>query len=820
MQDLIGQNGSFLSVPHIPENLDIRDYLSVIPTGFEDILKSEITSDGIALTLLNDEYENNTIVIPKIILNPAEAKVQFPRYLIERTTFQNKKIDYFSSTNFGDRYIFNQLELLYIVLQHRLSQFQKQTVAYSYLLKRDISQVASFVQYVPSVAYNSIEKNNNAYIIMSLYSKREETLGDFKASTLGDMIKFKAYIPDDREWKTLAPFLPIHCSSESGASENGKLILRPYEQGALYRSVGHDIVYDPKLKIWKMKSLFKSAQNITARSKTHVTANAYPIMDFKPTSVFIDDWIYDWDAFPDEDNPVVEGYKPKDHCYRRALCVIRPIDEKRSHYLFGEAELIKDHYNSFVWDDFNLTEVFDELVIPTDGTIVYPESKTDDFGYVTKNNRILVGYRYQGEKDVPIYVYDVEALYFVRRKLTDGPEGKERITFRIAKPAGNARCDSNTGFKAVTKAKPYLGKIILEDGTELKPEIAFGMNSFKAKGTGIAAARAALAVDLKTYTPTHWSGLLDSLDEEEMQNASDSLPSFKYYDEFGNYQPNVQIGVIYYRYTEIASTFKSFRDQALSHETGRNLYHNENRDLYNYLWKNYVNPEMAEAMKEMQKVLVKADIYEGDAEMPHYAPSEIRSGSLFNLEEDILTSTIVHQPFNSKVLDEEFNPKGFFIDFTGHGGPLVRVPSARTLKLFENKLESGAWMYHRMFISLSKIIRACLTMPRTGARFNYLFSKPNDKVKRSTLTSRYFSDVKGVIFVSEDSKEMNVTVFSRPMVPGIAMKQVVEPLLPPGTALIMCKDTYDKAVKYCYGEEYEAELLKHSFYGFHVRNPS
>ncbi len=119
--------------------------------------------------------------------------------------------------------------------------------------------------------------------------------------------------------------------------------------------------------------------------------------------------------------------------------------------------------------------------------------------------------------------------------MTTGPYGRENISLRIAVRAGNARIDSNTGLKAVTKGKPYLGKIILEDGKELRPDMAFGMNSFKAKQNGIKLARAALATDLGYYKPKHWSNLLNTLDELEINTASQSLPNYKYYDEFGIY---------------------------------------------------------------------------------------------------------------------------------------------------------------------------------------------------------------------------------------------------------------------------------------------
>lgn len=812
MQELIGQNGSFLNVPRIPANLINASQASLlIPEGFEDILKVQIKSDEILLTLLNDEYKDNVIIIPSSIYNPEKNHVEYPRFLIERSIAQNKVIDYFIEST-SDRYILNQNELLYVVLQHRLTQLSTKERAYSSLLRRDIASVKSFVQYVPSVAYNSIQKNKNAYIIMGLFN--EET-GEFKKGLLGDMIHYKSYIPSPEGFYKIKDQLNIQCSSESGCSKVGKLILYPYSQGSLYRSVAHQIFFNEDLGIYMMKSLFKSAQNITARNKTHVTANAYELYDFVPNSAYIQDWAYNTDKYPDVHNPVIEGYEPKDRCYKRALVVIRPMNHTTQQYLFGEVEACPEYFDSYVWEDHTVLDQFDRMVLPVDGTIVYPHSSEDKYGFVTESNEVIIGYSEDGILDRPIVIKDVKAVKFLKRKIVMGPLGKEKVTVRVARKAGNARCDSNTGLKGVTKGKPYLGKILLEDGTELRPDLAFGMNSFKAKQNGIALARAALAVDLGSYKPTHWSNLLDTLDEEEINNASDSLPSYKFYDEFGNEQENVQIGVVYYRYTEIANVFKSYRPQSLSHETGRNLYHNEDPELFHFLWDNYVNKDMKEALVEFQKILCSSNTFENDLDLPCYTLKQVRTLKLFDIDKDIITSTMVNFRSKTKLTQDEFNEKGFFLDFRPNMGPLIRVPSAKVLRMFEQELDTGAWMYHSVFVSLGKIISACI--------FNnpyYIFSKPSEKGNRDTLGNRYLRDIKGIIFTTDEAAEMNVTALSRPMVPGIAMKQSIDVLLPANTALIMCKKTYNKALKNCFGDDYEIESLKYGFQAFHVRNPA
>lgn len=805
MQALLGSNLSFLSVPQLPVDLSIEEAHLIIPEGFESILVVSKSDGDLKLELKNDEYKDNVITIPSSLFNPSKNKVSYPNFLVLQ---KDKKIDYFNDLT--NRYILNQNEIMYIVLQHRLSLFLGRNVAYSYLLKRDISAVKSFVQHVKAYAYNAISKNDNSYITMDVFNDDLSLKGLF-----GDLIHYRSFVPSVKLFMDIKSYLPIQFSSESNVGKLGKLILRPYEEGSLFRSPGHKLFQDPQGN-WTLKSLFKSAQNVVARNKTHVTANAYKRYNFQPTSNFIEDWVYDAANYP-VDDPILEGYKPKDHCYRRALVMIVPMNHDTKRFLFGEAEVSQDYYDDWIWEDLKVLECFESMDIPTDGTIVFAQPKIVDKlsnQVIEYENFIKIGTKFEAGKVEDIIIKDVFGVQYVKSKSTNGPLGKERITFRVIRRPGNARCDSNTGFKAVTKGKPYLGKLVLDNGKEHKFDMAFGMNSFKAKQNGIVCARAALAVDLNMYQPKHWSGLLNTQDVEEMQNASDSLTGYKVYDENGNQLTNVQVGVIYYRYTEPCKIFKSYRLQTLSHEAARNMHRNDDKSLFEFIHKNYINSEMKEAMIEFQRILTMSDIFEGDEELPYYSYKDVIKNKLFTRDE-LFNSTLRSSRANPKYLNPEFNPKGFFLDFRSEKGPLIRVPSASILSLFESELETGEWMYHRIFISLNKILMAIL-----DNKIYFIFDRNLKSTRTNTLSARYFQDIKGVIFTSEDKAEMNITCFTRPNVPGFAMKQVCEPLLPEGTALIMCQKTYNKAVKNCYGEDHDYHTLVNSFYGLHVRNPS
>ena len=807
---LIGENGTFKDVPKLSANLVTPESaLQLIPKGYDDVVEASFRNGEIVLRLVNDEYKDNDIIIQGTIFSPAVKQVSYPNFLIERNIFMKKSLINYFDKSVRDDYIFNQNQILYICLQHRFEQYRKHNVAYSNLLKDDISAIKSFVSYIPSTAYNAIQKNKHSYSVIAPYNQ----FGEMKAECLGTMMWNKTSVPNADEWRLIAPSLPVQFSSDSGAGKAGKLVLQPYELGSVYRSVGHRLFKDPVTGKFMVKSLFKCASNIGARAKTHTTANAFAVYDFEPTSVFAQDWIYNTDKYPDISNPVKQGYEPKDHCYKEAIVTIRSMNKKTNEFLYGEVQMSENLYHTFIWEDKNIIDNFDHLAIPDDGTIVYGDP-TKELNYDQTGTKILLGYAEEGATDRPIYIENAKAVQFVRQSYLMGPAGKSKLTVRVAVRAKNARIDSNTGLKGVTKGKPYLGKIILADGTELKPQLAFGMNSFKAKANGIALARAALAVKLGTYKPKHWSGLLNDLDESEIEQAANSLPEYKFINEFGE-EEVAQIGIVYYRYTEIADRFKSFRKQSTSHETGRNLFHNKDNRLYHHMWDTYVDEDMKEALVEFQKVLCGSESFDGDADLPHYTVASIRKNKTFVMERDVFTGTVLDSKSEAIYLNEEWNPNGFFLDFRSAKGPLVRVPPARILNMFINKLESGSWRHHHMFISLGKIIQNMIF-----GRIAYIFDI-NPKSTRQTLSVRYLKDVKGVMFTTDESSEMNITALTRPMIPGMAAKQSHEPLLPPNTALILCPKTYKRAVKSAFGDNADFETLVYGgLRGLHVRSPS
>lgn len=781
----IGLLGDFTNVPYIPANLTLNQISQLFPKGFEDILEYNVDplSNTVNIDILTDDNRLNTIItLSENLFNPAKNNCNFPRFLIEQS-HKYPKIDYLTDTR--NRFIFNQNELFYILIQHRLCEFKKYKKAYANLVNSDIRSVMDFISYIPCNAYNAKQKVNNSYIVLSIFDQKTKSLKRvMNGQCLGNILKVGEYHPNKKTLELLLQTLPLHFSSES-MGEHSKFVLHSYET-ALYRSVGYRLSVDTNLNPIA-QSLFPPKQNNAARFKTHVTADAYPITKFKPTSLFIQDYLPNID---------LNIFEPKDQCYRETLVVIHPILDNNK-FLFGEVEASPEFVKTQVYVRESVSEQFDHIAFEMN---FYKKANSD--------GKVFVGTTIENEE---VFIENC-----IGAKLTQdiilGTLGARKLVFEVTRHCGNARIDSNTGLKGVTTCRPKRGKIHIPSlNQELEPDLVFGMNSFKAKGNGIELARAALAVKLKTYTPKHPTGLLNTWDEDEINRASKSLPEYYYEDMFGNRQ-TVQIGIVYTRITELCYIFKSYRKQTFSFEFGRVLHDSPNKALFENIWKNYVDQDTKEATIELEKILLdKKDIFED--KLPIYTPMHITSKKIFT-QKDLISNVLLSTQSDSKLLDEDWN-KGFFIDFTPIGGKVVRFPSAKMLNMFCTETESKMHMYSSMIVLISKIISIILSN-----QLQLLFPRTNSNYARNqTPIINYYKMVKGTLYSDEDSAVMLVQSLSRPEIPGIAMKQVTDYILPDNVAVVMCRKTYNRAINDALGEDHPLISLQHNFWGMHGRAP-
>lgn len=781
----IGLTGNFKAVPSIPSDLNLSQIHLLFPQGFEDILEYQIDalSNSVSIIILNDKNHANTnITLSQNFFNPSANGCSFPRFLIEQHK-RFPKIDYLTDTR--DRFIFNQNELFYIALQHRLVNFKKFKDAYSNLVSNDIRTLMEYISYMPSTAYNAIKREENTYVVLSLFNPKTNQLKVVNnVVSLGNIMKANAHQLSKKQLAELLPNLPLHFSSES-MGEKSKFVLHSYDKD-MYRSVGYKVTKDAKSNAI-VKSLFPPKQNIPARNKTHVTSNAYALANFEPTSKFIQDYI---------PNPEQKRYDPKDHCYRRALCVIHPMLENGK-FVFGEIYASESFVSTEVIVRETITDQIEETYVETG-----KEYKADNRG------RVRIGLNIENTE---LYIENCISATLKHVQIV-GTLGVQKLIFDVVRYAGNARIDSNTGLKGVTTCRNNLGTITIPDmNKELKPDLVLGMNAFKAKGNSIELARAALAVELGTYKPKHMSGLLNTWDTDEINRASKSLPTYYYVDSLGNKQ-EVQIGIVYARYTELCYIFKSYRKQAFSFEAGRVLHGLEDNRLFHNIWKNYVSEDYKEIVLELEKIsLDKKDIFEDG--LPIYTAEQIRTKGIFN-EKDLILNIRTATESLSCLLDEEWN-KGFFINF-GLTGRTIRIPCAKTLKLFCTQTDSKMYMYPALLVIISRIINIIMMN-----QLHLLFPKTDTNYARNqTPIIQYYREIKGLLYSSEEAAVMLIQKLSRPEIPGFAFKQVTDWILPPNTCVIMCNKTYNRAIKEALGEDYALHELKHGFYGMHVRSPA
>ena len=777
----LGLTGSFKNVPEIPSNLSIHDAHLLIPEGFEDIVAMEIdeNSKTLLLEVLTDNNRKNTIItIDSSLFNPKDNGYFYPKFLIEREFKRIPNLDYFN--NKTDRFIFNQNELLFIALQHRLMHFKQFKNAFGNLINSDVKSIKNFINHIPNTAYNAIQKDEHSYIILSLFNYKTGQLKRVKNnSCLGTLLKNKAYHPSPYIFDKLMDTLPIHYSSES-MGEHSKYVLSPYENDDIYRSLGHKTFKD-KNGNWYCKSLFPSKQNLPARNKTHVTANAYPIANFKPVSLLMQDYLA---------NPETQSYTSKDECYIRCLVAIHPILDNNK-FLYGEVEASAKVVETLVIERESITDQFEDIYIQVGQTVK-----------ANKDNIVNVGININNEIK---YIENCTEVTLKHNNVV-GALGVNKLIFNVTRPAGNARLDSNSGLKGVTVCKPNLGQINIPSlGFKEMPDLVFGMNSFKTKENGIAIARATLAVELGLYTPKKF-GLLNTLDPDEVLAAAKSLPEYQYYDMFGIPQ-TVQIGVIYARFTELCYIYKSYRNQSFSFEAGRILNSLEDKTLFNTVWDNYVNPDKKEVVFELEKILLdKTNIYQED--IPSYSISQIQSQKLFT-EKDLVLNPMLTIKSESKLLDEEWN-KGFFLNLTSVGAGIVRIPSAKLLNLFVSQSENKMYMYSALTVIISRMLNSIIF------RQQYFLTPRENK---QSITQTYYSEINGMLYSDEDAAMMLIQTLSRPEVPGFAMKQNTDYILPNNTCVIFCKETYNRAIKNALGKDHSLHELKHGFYGLHIRSP-
>jgi hypothetical protein len=712
----------FSEVPFIPENLDASEIDLLIPKGFESLFKWELKMQTfLVLSLFNSDQENTEIEISASIYNPKASKTQFPKFLFEISSFKSsKKIDYFSTNS---NCILNQNQLLYMLLQHRLYMFSEYAKsdqkAFGYLLSGDIGALQAFMDYNTPKAYNAFKKVSNTFVILSPWDRLNSTqlkpvlLDTHPLRLLGEILRQNAYKPSSETCRMVIKDLPVHPSSESSFSMTGKLVVHPYNpSNPLYRSPGY------KETGKSFFSIFPPAQNIVARLKTHLISDAIALRN-PATSVIAQDCLYD---------PTTDSYVSRDDCLSESVVVFCRMSS-HGRFLAGEIEASPKYVSQQIMQSVSITDMFNEINLKIGESVHCPSGK------------FVVGVDVQ---DKPIEVKNINEIKL--ESLThSGTLGARKLRLLLTKTAGNARIDSNTGLKGVTKCKPNLGFIEFLEGSypSLTPDLAVGANAIKAKVNTIVLAGATLAVKMGTYKPKNKWGILDANNVEMVNAAFKSLPKFRYVDEFG-LETEVFIGLVYTRFTELAQTYGKAKPMSFMFETGRFLAQNGNKALQKHIWDKYVSETDKKCVDELMKIKtdLTGSLFPTD-KLPMYSAKSVTKGSVFS-QQDLIETAISTFKSTSKLLDPEWNPNGFLLSFKGmnyNNAPVIRVPSAQTLNMFVNQLPDKTWTYHQVIIRISNILKYCMGTPR----YLFVFEQDPSK-KRYTELNAYLNEVNKLLY--------------------------------------------------------------------------
>lgn len=795
----------FLAIPSSIS--DINQALDmIVPKGFESFIQSFTDGFDIHLQLLDEKVYNRKVEIKNKVFDLDTNNLFYPQFLF--TDLKNKE------------FVLNQNQVLHLMLLHRFNQFKVMDRPFLNLITKDIETIVRYVRYDSPKSYNDKLKVSSGTVVM-YYSKMNSLITDFP-------MMFATNSMDEAKWKTFLSTHNLALSSVGSMSKTNTVVLKQSDAQA-YRAPAY---FETKEGFY---SIFKSGQNVPARFQSHVINSAYQVHNYDQSIM-------------QQDNLVKDGkLVPKDKTFKEVIVVFHPFDEDR--FIAGEGEISKNLAQTLIEVSINIEDCFLELKVEEGktydasnvkdyvlGTSLLDEDVTiSDFKEFTVNSikstgingsvRLnITGIKQAGNarivsntglKSVTKVVPNLGTIVFDTKP--DRQFVEDNSVDAFANGLQKSIDNFSTGVKEIKELTPseviqerypwidintldeYPGKELEDVNTlTVQPDLIIGMNSTKGKSNSIVLAQACLAVKLGYYVPKEKHGfkdLLDTLNEKEINEAAKSLPNFTYTDKFGK-EVKVHIGLAYIQFTELCSTYTKFKDQSFSFESGRVLAtdNEDSKKLFDYIWGRYLEQDKLEASKELFKIYMSASTstFNNDDNLPVYNLKELNE--IFT-QTDLVLTTVNQFPSDSLLLDEDWN-KGFFIDLSKYeNAPVIRIPSAKTLKLFSGVLKNGDTIYHTNLVNVSKIISGCLKTETGAYRLNTVYAKDKSRDTPALAFNRYMANVKSTLFSSEDESQRLIQSFIKPKIPGTSFKQVVEKLLPNNVVLFCCDKTYNKIKK-------------------------
>ena len=785
---------SIHDVPDLPASISIENSSLLVPEGYSNILTSSFDMDSETLNLEFSlaEEGNSTVKISSRIFAPETRSNIFPKFVLQISSLVSQRINY-------DDYpglILNQNKILWLLIKHRLMQYENQNVHYTQLLRSDISKLASYGEYDRYRSHNAKLKSQNYIVIISPWTVDKKDGGQYANDNDSLMLKMtdplgEYLISEDTKStanKTLLDSifrdLPIQPASESMASKSNKFVMYPHDK-PFYSCAGYNTMMAQYngIKYPVIRTIYQDKPNLPSRIKTHVIADCFGFV--KPSELIFKE---------DIDN---SSNGETDGTIMNALVVFDEMNDSTGRLLCGEIESSKRFADSVIFKDEIIKDQF-ELLFVTEGEDV-----------VRTKNRFILGMNSEGE-EIAIY----NALSVKILSITDiGYGDAYKIVVRCHARTGSGRILSTTGLKGMTKPKPTLGTVQLigqnnepilnEDGfvLEANVDLVCGMNSVKAKRNTIFLARASLA-----YLIDEVDGPLVSMNEAQINNAADKIQKCLWTDENGN-EKYVWCGVVQIRTNELSYMFNNVKRQKFMAESGRFLKDNGYSDVFDKIWEIGVDEDIKDVVIELQKILVDdtGKFAEIDR-LPVYQPDNLYRGVDGVFPFDISDCQFDLQPmfpYTSKLLDENYN-SGWYLDLRHRNGGVTRMPSAKLLNTLTRQLPDGTISYPVIFRNLSRILKICLE-PNANGMLNtgYLNDKNHDRTYGSKAQiARYLQVVTGMIYKRKDmvsSHNKLIEVFMKPQLPGVGMKQMTDAIIPQGVVVILDNRTYGKLSKHTGG---------------------
>jgi len=781
------------SVPFFEKNIYLDSIDALIPVGYAHIVSGEydISTDTFDLYFSQAEEGNELIKIPARIFMPSERKSIFPDFVLQVSTFFGQKFDY----SVSPEYIINQNQMLYLIILHRLMQYDGQNTHYTHLLRSDISALANYGEYNSYSSYNAKRKSENYITIISpwtFYSEDDEfgntTTTALIESPIGEFISNDYLITkiDDKLLNAIFRDLPIQPASESMASESVKFVSYPHNL-ELYRCAGYttnnDVHHGVEYPV--MRTIYPRKPNLPSRIKTHIISDCYNFKD-SDSPIFYED-IYSI------------GSGEVDNTIKNAFVVFDEMDGNTGRLLCGEIEASKSFSDSVIYKDEVVRECFKSLDIKVGEHVA------------RTGNKFVLG---KDDEDDDIALYNFDSVEI--KSIEDTGYGSSyKIIARCSKKIGSSKALSTTGLKGMTKPKPDLGRVaVLDiDGAEVCDEdgnpfvfnadLIVGMNSVKAKSNSIFLARAALS----SFMCISENDLLYSMNADEINMEANKIGKCLWIDQFGN-EKLVWFGVAQIRVNELSYMFNNVKPQKFMAESGRYLRDGGYEKIFKKVWELGVDPDMKNAVLELQKILKDDKAYYASHEvLPILTPDDLLYGvgpdsiKMFEVE-DCQFDLNPTRRYTGKMFDEEWN-EGWYLDLTPLNPKLgyTRMPSAKLLNLLTRELPDGRWSYPVIYRIVSKIVSICLTINTEGdykGKRNLAFLvdiKKGDREHNSGQKhiARYLSIIHGMIYKKKDltiAHSKMIDVFMKPQIPGVGMKQMADAMVPQGTGVIIDARTY------------------------------